>query len=120
MFYIAHGAYRGSGSSCRNLERVVLVSESTVYQLDRDWLRKSGDQGVLSWRVHSGHSTTHQTQPKPITLSDCVCDNLITVRGKLGQETMWLARRDAFSQPAANMQIQLKLTKLHKPALAYY
>ncbi len=32
MFYTAHGAYSGSGSSCRNLERVVLVSESTVYQ----------------------------------------------------------------------------------------
>ena len=31
MFYTAHGAYSGSGSSCRNLERVVLVSESTVY-----------------------------------------------------------------------------------------
>ncbi len=30
MFYTAHGAYSGSGSSCRNLERVVLVSESTV------------------------------------------------------------------------------------------
>ncbi len=32
MFYTAHGAYRGSGSSCRNLERVVLVSGSTVYR----------------------------------------------------------------------------------------
>ncbi len=32
MFYTAHGAYSGSGSSCRNLERVVLVSESTVYR----------------------------------------------------------------------------------------
>ncbi len=30
MFYTAHGDYSGSGSSCRNLERVVLVSESTV------------------------------------------------------------------------------------------
>ncbi len=34
MFYTAHGAYSGSGSSCRNLERVVLVSESTVYRGD--------------------------------------------------------------------------------------
>ncbi len=34
MFYTAHGAYSGSGSSCRNLERVVLVSESTVYLAD--------------------------------------------------------------------------------------
>ncbi len=33
MFYTAHGAYSGSWSSCRNLERVVLVSESTVYRL---------------------------------------------------------------------------------------
>ncbi len=32
-FYTAHGAYSGSESSCRNLERVVLVSESTVYHL---------------------------------------------------------------------------------------
>ena len=31
MFYTAHGAYSGSGSSFRNLETVVLVSESTVY-----------------------------------------------------------------------------------------
>ncbi len=31
MFYTAHRAYSGSGSSCRNLERVVLVSELTVY-----------------------------------------------------------------------------------------
>ncbi len=30
MFYTVHGAYSGSGSSCRNLERVILVSESTV------------------------------------------------------------------------------------------
>ncbi len=26
MLYTAHGAYSGSGSSCRNFERVVLVS----------------------------------------------------------------------------------------------
>ena len=31
MFYTAHGAYSGSGSSYRNLERVVLASESTIY-----------------------------------------------------------------------------------------
>ncbi len=30
MCYTAHGAYTGSESSCRNLEQVVFVSESTV------------------------------------------------------------------------------------------
>ncbi len=35
MFYTAHGAYSRSESSCRNLERVVLVSESTVYHRQR-------------------------------------------------------------------------------------
>ncbi len=42
MFYTAHGAYSGSGSSCRNLDRVVLVSELTVYQ--SNWLKVKGDK----------------------------------------------------------------------------
>ncbi len=35
MFYTGHGAYRERVVQCRNLERVVLVSESTVYQASK-------------------------------------------------------------------------------------
>ncbi len=53
MFYTAHGAYSGSGSSCRNLERVVLVSESIVYQINRDLASRNKATNIGEMRVTS-------------------------------------------------------------------
>ena len=65
MFYTAHGAYSGSRSPCRNLERVVLVSESTIYR----------DQCLaLFFKLLNGYNTVSPSEidivqaPKPAHL----------------------------------------------------
>ncbi len=76
MFYTAHGAYSGSGSSCRNLERVVLVSESTVYPyklINKQLINSIWTRSGNSWLTLDWISWSQWSLMMPLTSWQLVC-----------------------------------------------